>query len=114
MFSVNLKLYFVCLDESSNKFKVYVDKDGNFPKVDLEEEGEIEDYIFEKSLDLFYGSVEALLTTARLSEIEKNNEKITLIYNIFCYNNIECKEGEFVSFDKNSIELYRFANNQGR
>tara|TARA_R100000008_G_C3462363_1_gene104849 strand:+ start:237 stop:581 length:345 start_codon:yes stop_codon:yes gene_type:complete len=114
MFFANLKIFFVLFDDSANGFKVYVDKSGNVPEIQLDEEGEIEDYIFEKSLDLFYGSVESLLHGCRLSEVEKDGKKITLIYNVFCYNAPQCKEGEFIAFNKNSIELYRFANNQGR
>lgn len=114
MFSVNLKLYFVIFDDIDGKFKVYLDEKGNAPEIELQNEGEIEDYIFEKSLDLFYGSAESLLDSAKLSSVEKENNKIYIIYNIFCYQTIQCKTGKFVNFDKNSIELYRFASNEGR
>jgi hypothetical protein len=113
MFSVNLKLYFVLFDDLNNRFKVYIDENGNMPEIELENEGEIEDYIFEKSLDLFYGSTQDLLNTLKLSSIEKKDDKISIIYNIYCYNNLNCKKGKFVNFDKNSIDLYRFASNRG-
>jgi hypothetical protein len=101
------------MDDSSNKFKVYLDDKGDIPEIDLGKEGEIEDYIFEKTLDLFYGPTESLLNSANLSSIEKKDDKISIIYNVYCYNNLECKTGKFVPFDKNSIELYRFASNRG-
>ena len=113
MFSITLKLYFVLFDDIANKFKIYIDDSGNIPEIELQEEGEIEDYIFEKSLDLFYGSTENLLDSLKLSSIEKKDNKVSIIYNIYCYNNLECKTGKFISFDKNSIELYRFASNRG-
>ena len=113
MFSVNLKLYFVIFDDITNKFKVYLDDEGNIPEIGLEEKGEIKDCIFEKSLDLFYGSTKDILNTLKLSSIEKEEKKVNIIYNIYCYNNLECKIGKFVSFDKNSIELYRFASSRG-
>ena len=113
MFSVNLKLYFVTLDDESNKFKVYLDDKGNIPEIELSEDGDVEDYIFEKSLESFYGSTENLLDSANLSAIEKEDKKISIIYNIYCYNSLNCKTGKFVPFNKDSIELYRFASNRG-
>ena len=68
MFSITLKLYFVLFDDIANKFKIYIDDSGNIPEIELQEEGEIEDYIFEKSLDLFYGSTENLLNSLKLTD----------------------------------------------
>ena len=113
MFSVNLKLYFVIFDDIRNKFKVYLDDEGNIPEIELQEGGKIEDYILKKSLDIFHGSTKDILNTSKISSIEKEDKKINIIYNIYCYNHLECKTGKFVSFDKNSIELYRFASNRG-
>jgi len=113
MFSVNLKLYFVRFDDLDSQFKVYLDDKGHPPIIEIEEEGEIEDYIFEKSLDLFYGPMDGIIDLAKLSSIEKEKDKIYIVYNIFCYQPLQCKIGKFVNFDKKSIELYRFASNEG-
>jgi hypothetical protein len=113
MFSVSLKLNFISFDDIKNNFKIYLDDNGDPPTIELGEEGEVEDYIFEKSLDLFRGPTDGLLNTAKLSSIEKEKDTIYIVYNIFCYQPLQCKIGKFVNFDKNSIDLYRFASNEG-
>ena len=113
MFNVILKLYFVYFDESQNIFKVYLDDAGLISELKLDKEDQIEDYIFEKTLDIFYGQTQQLLNSCKLSDIEKKEDIIYITYNIYCYDTLECKCGKFVPFDKNSIELYRFAKNRG-
>ena len=54
------------------------------------------------------------MDSCKLSRIEKENNEISIVYNIYCYEDLNCKSGKFVSFDKNSIELYRFAQNRGK
>ncbi|MAR66592.1 MAG: hypothetical protein CL833_05000 [Crocinitomicaceae bacterium] len=114
MLIVNLKLYFVAFDETDLRFKVYLDEQGLTPTIQLNAEDEIDDCIFEKTLDFFYGDTRSLMDSCKLSRIEKENNEISIVYNIYCYEDLNCKSGKFVSFDKNSIELYRFAQNRGK
>jgi|15BtaG_2_1085339.scaffolds.fasta_scaffold46913_2 hypothetical protein len=113
MFSVNLKLYFVIFNDIENIFQVYLDDSGNIPEIKLDRTGEIEENILAKTLDFFYGDNTSLLNGCKLSSVEKNKDKLSLVYNIYCYENLNCKTGKFVNFNKNSIELYRFAQTRG-
>jgi hypothetical protein len=111
---VNIKLYFVLFDEKSNSFMVYLEDNGEIPSIKLSKEDEIKKVILDKSLSLFYKCGAEILNACKLSDIKKVNDSIEIIYNIYCYDGIgDCKSGKFVSFNKESIELFRFARNRG-
>ena len=71
MLIVNLKLYFVAFDETDLRFKVYLDEQGLTPTIQLNAEDEIDDCIFEKTLDFFTETPDHSWTPANCLELKR-------------------------------------------
>lgn len=115
MLDVKIILNFVTLDDNTNRFKIFLDDKGDIPTIDLNQDSKINDVIFNTASNLFYnlGGAKDFFNSLNLSGVEKLENILYITYNVFCYNEFNCKIGKFVNFDKNSVELYRFASNKG-
>jgi len=113
MFSIEINLRVITPSESnSGCFLIFLDDQGNLPKINLETNNDIDKEI-EKKLDCFFyqNDIYPLLLTKQFSSIENKNGKVDVFYN-FITTTTASKTGSFVLFDKNSIELFRMSNNK--
>lgn len=110
-----IKIHTLMFDEDSGSFKVYLDESGDIPSIKIGVKGSIDDHILTKLNECFYQVDDTLLSACKLVSATKESENIDIVYNIYCYDNLVCKVGKFVRFDKRSMDLYRFAkNNRGQ
>lgn len=114
LFNVTLKLQFVLFDDEQHKFMLYLDDSGKMPSIKLKNGESINKVIVEKSNSFFYQCDDSILSVCKLSDVMQDGSSIDLVYNIYCYDSLGgCKSGKFVPFNKESIDLYRFAKSKG-
>lgn len=109
------ELNIVSNDFDTDGFKVYLRENGQKPSIILEEGQSIDNQIYVFLDSLFYNKrniVSSMNLYKLLSNFRIHGSTCIVTYNIFCYDEPDVKEGKFVKFNKNSIELYRFANNK--
>lgn len=113
-FLVNIYLRIITVsDNDDGKILVFLDDDGEIPKIQLSYNSNIDSQIEDKLRNLFYeNDLYTILSTKQISTITNNQNNLDLIYN-FLSSSTASKIGSFVYFNKYSIELHRLANNHG-
>jgi len=98
-------------DSDYGKLLVFVYDDGSFPEIQLFHNENIEDKILQNLSQIFYPSdLNIILSSRQISSISSYGNKLEIFYNFVAHSTMS-KIGSFIPFDKNSIELYRLAQN---
>tara|TARA_R100000005_G_C4989663_1_gene197288 strand:+ start:1308 stop:1658 length:351 start_codon:yes stop_codon:yes gene_type:complete len=110
--SVKILTRIICLDEESkNGFSVLLDDTGEIPRFNLVKDKDVNSQLVEFVSNFIHENhLHITLATKTVSSIEIEDDSLNISYNLISNNKIT-KSGKFVKFDKNSIELYRLANN---
>jgi len=110
-----VELNIVSNDFETDGFKIYLTEDGSKPFLILEGDQSVDNQVQILLDSLFFnkGNVTYAMNAYKsFSSMRIHKSNCIITFNIFCYDEPNAKEGKFVKFNKNSIELYRFANNQ--
>ena len=113
-FIVNLVLKIVTVSDSNddNRLLVLLDEEGNFPIVNLDSNKNHKQQILEKLSEFLYeDDLIYIMNNGQISDIEMKDNTINIQYNYISIST-QSKKGAYTVFDKNSIELYRLANNK--
>jgi hypothetical protein len=111
LFEVNITLRIITPSEQRSELMIFVDDNGDFPKIKVRSNRRIDDHIIEKLNELFYeNDLYTILSTKQISSIESSSNSIDIFYN-FLSTSTESKTGSFVYYNQRSIELFRLANN---
>lgn len=111
-FNVVITMRILYPDEDSDGFFIFLDKNADYPEVFLSESSDIDNTIYQTLIRFFSEDTTSFMCQNKhLSSITKDQDKITIQYNMFISNKCMCKFGQFVKFDKRNIELYRYLNN---
>lgn len=113
MFNVNLILRIITPSEvESGELLVFLDDDGNIPKIEVEKDLNIDSIINSKLDEWFYiNDLYTIKSTKQISYIENKEETINIYYN-FLSTSTTSKVGSYVIFNERSIELFRMINNK--
>ena len=113
-FIVNLvlKIFTVSDSNDDNRLLVLLDEEGNFPIVNLDSNKNHKQQILEKLSEFLYeDDLIYIMNNGQISDIEMKDNTINIQYNYISIST-QSKKGAYTVFDKNSIELYRLANNK--
>lgn len=110
-FKVDIFIRIITSSSSDDSgFLVLLDDDGEFPSFAMSNQMSLDQQISEKLNSYIYDNdINIVLSTKMISSIENKNDILEIWYT-FLSSNTYSKKGSFVSFNKNSIELYRLAN----
>ena len=113
MFNVNLILRIITPSEvESGELLVFLDDDGNIPKIEVERDLNIDSIISSKLNEWFYvNDLYTIESTKQISYIENKEETINIYYN-FLSTSTTSKVGSYVIFNERNIELFRMINNK--
>lgn len=111
-FDCKIVLRILCPDQESDGFFIFLDENADYPEVFLLKSSDIDTTIYQTLIKFFPEETTAFMCQNKhLSGIIKDKDQIIIQYNMFVSNKCMCKSGQFVKFDKRSIELYRYVNN---
>lgn len=113
-FVVNIHLRIITVSDSDDgKILVFLDDNGDIPKIQLSSSSSIDYQIEDRLRNLFYeNDLYTILSTKQISSISNGDQNLDIFYN-FLSTSTASKTGSFVYFNKYSIELHRLANNHG-
>jgi len=109
----NLVIRILANKEDSDDFLIYVDEFGNFPTIELKDNDDIDLVIHNNLSKYFYTCIDNIIISKTISSVKINKDTLSIFYNFFSYNTPSLKSGSFIDFNKQSINLYRFAKNKG-
>ena len=99
--------------DGESPFLVFVKSDSNFPSIKVEHPCNFE-ALLRHELNKHISNIEPVINAKSFSTINTTEDRIEIYFNLFT-NSTRCKDtGNFVKFNKKSMDLYRFANTQGK
>ena len=113
MFSVEFILRIITPSEvDQGGLLIFLDDNGDIPKIQLKHKDCIESLIDNKLRDFFYeNDLYSLLTTKQIASVENKDGVISIYYNMLS-TSTSSKMGSFVMFNERNIQLFRMINNK--